>query len=127
MNIEKANEVLAKNSLCLDNGLENLPMIKTVEIEIFEIMNKSKSHPDSQATMWYEKAHLMGIVENNNGTSSAHHHHVGDLTCCSFLVILWHTYYYRDFFYEAMEVIEALRTVNEYKHPFPEENITITL
>jgi hypothetical protein len=127
MNIKKAKEVLATNVLDLSTaGMDYMPM-RTVEIETFEIMNKSKANPNDEETTWYEKAHLLGLVDENKKTHSGQYSPEGDLTCCSFVVKVWHDHYYREFFSGAMEVIEALRTVNEYKDPYPDESITITL
>lgn len=115
MNIKKAKEVLATNVLDLSMaGMDLMPM-KTVKIQTFEIMNKSKANPNEQTT-WYEKAHLLGLVDENQKEG---------LICYSFVVKLWHDHYYREFFSGAMEVIEALRTVNEYNSP-DDESITIT-
>lgn len=127
MNIKKAKEVLATNVLNLSiTGMDYMPM-KTVEIEIFEIMNKSKANPNDEETAWHEKAHLLGLVDKNKKAHSGEYSPEGHLTCWSFVVKVHHNHYYREFFNGAMEVIEALRTVNEYKDPYPDESITITL
>ena len=126
MNILKAKEVLATNVLDLSvAGMEFMPM-KTVEIETFEIMNKSKAYPNGTETCWDEKAQLLGLVKNKK-THSRQYSTAGDLICCSFFVKIHLDYYYREFFSGAMEVIEALRTVNKYKDPYPDESVTIIL
>jgi hypothetical protein len=127
MDIKEAKEVLATNVLNLSvAGMDYMPM-KTVEIEIFEVMNKSKSNPNDEETAWYEKAHLLGLVDENKKNRSGQYSPEGDLTCRSFVVKLWHNYYYREYFSGAMEVIGALRIVNGYKHPYPNESVTIIL
>ncbi len=120
MTIKKAKEILSKNVLDLSTaGMDYMPM-KTISIETFEIMNKSKD-TNAFETSRHEKAYLIGLVGENYDKSGA------DLACQSFFVKVWHNYYYADFFSGAIEVIEALRTLNEYKSPFPNESVTITL
>jgi hypothetical protein len=127
MTIKKAKEILSKNVLDLSMvGLDYMPM-RTVEIETFEIMNKSKSNPNDTETTCHEKAYLLGLVDKNKNSSSGQYSPTGDLICRSFFVNVWHDYYYREFFCDAMEVIQALRILNEYKDPYPDESITITL
>lgn len=127
MNIKRAKDVLSKNVINLSKaGMNYMPM-KTVEIETFEIMNKSKLKPNDEGTTCFEKAYLLGLVDNNKKSSSGEYRPIGDLICCSFFVNVSHNYYYREFFSDAMEVIQALRILNEYKDPYPDESITITL
>lgn len=119
MNIEKAKEILAYNKLDLSMaGIDYIP-VKTVNIERFEIMNKS----NNEDTNWSERAYLLGLVKNNNRKDYGMD---GELTCCSFMVKLGLDYYYREHFNGAMEVIEALRTVNNYKDLFPDDSFTRT-
>jgi len=104
MTIEKAKEILSKNKLHLDNaGLEYLP-IETVEIDAF--------FPDEGTESWTETIHLLGVVGKQNNISGSNYYPKGDYVCRSFFVNIWHDYYYRDFFYEAMEVVEALKLLN---------------
>ena len=124
MNIEKAKKVLAYNVLDLSSaGMDDMPMT-TVEIEVFEIMNKSKD-PNNEETTWYEKAYLLGLVDKNTSGHSGQYSPEGELLCRSFMVKIWHNYYYREFFWEAMQVIMALRVINEYKDPYPEDSVII--
>lgn len=117
MDIKRANEVLSRNVLHLQSaGMDYIP-VKTVEIEIFEIMNESKN-PENQSTAWYEKAVLIGMVTDNNETY--------DFKCESFMVVIHHDHHYCDFYHEAMEVIEALRVVNKWTNPYPDESFTVS-
>lgn len=121
MKLQKAKEVLSENALDLSQaGMDYMPM-RTVEIETFEIMNK----PNDEETTWYEKAYLIGLVDSNKKEHSRQSSPEGDLLCMSFMVKVHHTYYYREFFNTAMEVIQALRVVNEYKNPYPDDRVTV--
>jgi len=121
MTIKKAKEILSKNVLDLSMaGMDFMPM-KTITIETFEIMNKSKN-PNALETSCHEKAYLLGLVDKPNNCDSG-----ADFVCQSFFVKVWRNYYYANFFSGAMEVVQALRITNEYKDPYPDESITITL
>jgi len=117
MNKKEAREVLAKNSLYLDYaGIDLIPM-KTIQINYYEIMNETKyPHKNHGETTWIEQAVLLGVVGENNVTGSMDFDRGGDLICCCFFVKVGFTYYYRDFYEEAIEVIRALRVVNDFNH-----------
>ena len=132
MKLKEAKEILAKNFLDLEiSGLDFIPNLKIIEIEEFEIINQSKDDPNKD-TAWFEKAYLLGIIdEQKKGNPYPLREYVpeGDFYCCSFIVKIWHKHYYREFFREAMEVIEALRIANEYnyKESDDKDKIFITL
>lgn len=116
MNKKEAREVLAKNSLYLDYaGLDLIPM-KTIQINYYEVMNETKyPHKNHGDTTSIEQAVLLGVVGENNDRSSMDFDRGGDLICCCFFVRFGFTYYYRDFYEEAIEVIQALRVVNDFE------------
>ena len=125
MNLKKAKEVLATNVLDLSYcGMGFMPM-KTIEIEVFEIMNQSKSDPHNEQTAWHERAYLLGLVDENKNTRSREYCASGDLICCSFVVKVLHDHYYREYFSGAIEVIQALRIVNKYEEFESAEHISI--
>lgn len=124
MTIEKAKEILADNCLNLvEAGMANIP-VDTVQIETFEVMNPKKEDGE---TTWMDKAQLLGMLKKNKGGSNAHWPSNGDFICSSFMVVIWHDHYYRDYFSGAMEVIEALRVVNEWKDPYPDERVIVSV
>lgn len=125
MNLKKAKEVLATNVLDLSYcGMGFMPM-KTIEIGVFEIMNESESDPHSDYTAWHERAYILGLVDENKNTTSREYYATGDLICSSFVVKVRHDHYYREFFSGAIEVIQALRIVNNYKEFESDEHISI--
>lgn len=97
----QANQILSKNVLDLSAaGLEYMPM-KTICIESFLVMNY---HPENNRKNdkgeMYHEAELLGLVKDN--------------TCSSYFISVHHQYYYREYFQDAIDVIEALRVVNDY-------------
>ena len=115
-NNQWAKEILKSNFLDLfEHGLEEMPM-KTIEIHTFDIKILS-IHQDRKPG---EVAVIIGLISDKPGESET------DFTCPSFMIRVEHRYYYREFFYEAMEVIRALRIINDYQHPIPEESFSIT-
>jgi hypothetical protein len=110
MNTKKANEIIALNVLHLTNsGLDCLPL-KLVFIESFQITGDENGKP--------QEATLIGILEEKSKHSSY-------FKCKSYFVQINNTtYYYRDFMFEAMELIQALRFVNNWKTPYPDESFS---
>ncbi len=98
MNKNEAEKVLNHNKLILNCcGLDflNLPLTQVDAIPI---------HNDKD---WY--AILHGVEWKNKKKG------VTELSCFWIEVPYHHIFYYRDHFSEAMEVIQALRVVNNYK------------
>ena len=102
MNKEEATKIVNHNKLILDNaGIDNIP-VKTVEIEKFEVTNGTGNQRKTVT--------LFGLLR----PADECHNIQTDFLCTSFFVADHLTYWFRDFFSDAMEVIEALRVLGDY-------------
>jgi hypothetical protein len=100
MTIEKAKEILAYNKLNLSiAGMELLP-VKTVNINTFIIIDDGNYEE-------YNSAVLFGLLKEDRSPYV-------DFWCPSYFVNFKDIFYYREMYKDAIEVIEAIRTVNGY-------------
>ena len=107
MTIEEAKEILSHNVLSLPNaGLDYFP-VKIVNIESFRYSNPDKN----ERCRYVELLAMMDVTSNLPKTKNVFE---GSHYCTAFFLFDGSDYYYRDFFYEAMDVIAALRVVNNY-------------
>ena len=101
MTLLEAKELLKNNCLDLSNaGMDRIP-VKTVDIESFTYFKDNDE----------KYADLIGLIKKGE--------------CKSFLIKVRHLHYYADYFSGAMEILQALRLVNEWVNPFEEECCTI--
>ena len=108
MSIEEAKAVLAHNVLNLPNaGLDYFP-VKIVNIESFKISN-----PNKDGHCRYVE--LLAMLDETSNLPKSKKVYEGSHYCTAFFLYDGDNYYYRDFFHEAMEVVAALRTVNDFK------------
>ncbi len=106
--IKEANERLKYNVLDLTNqGLDGFPF-KTVLIDSFCIKEGNREKDIM--------IDLLGVI--NNSESGKY-----DLYCSSYLVRVGLKFYYCDFLFEATEVINAFRTVNNWVNSNEEPTI----
>ena len=115
MTVEEAKEILARNVLKLPNaGLEYFP-VKFVSINSFRISNTD----ENDRCMYAELIAMLDVVSNAPKFKMVSE---GTHYCTAYFVYDGYDYYYRDFFFEAMDVINALRIVNDYRakgqHPY---------
>ena len=99
MTKDEAIDILSKNVLRLDiDGIAELPL-GIVEIDGFNVTNEHIDFP----------VKLLGLIPlYYNGENNA------DLQCYSYFVNLGEIYHYRNSFFAALKVIEALRVLNDY-------------
>lgn len=111
MDIKKANEILSRNKLNLRGcGMEKIP-VKTVEIEEFEI--NQNPIQENGITARRENAILIGMI-----TKKKARHIDSNFLCLSFMVQVHYDFHYCDYYSEAMQVIQALRVVNNWVYPY---------
>jgi len=109
MNKEQAKKILEKNVLNdLFNSLDDLP-IYTIDIDSFSV---SKTDGDY--------AYLLGVIKKTKKSKS-------DFFCSSFFVLYNDSYYYRETFSGAIEVIVALRTLNNFERKYDDEGVNIII
>ena len=107
MSIPEADKILNYNVLNLNNaGLDYFP-VKFVKIDSFIIgEEKNPNHPPM--------AEILAMLEKSDSNDEKFYHPEADYYCSCFMINDGHSYYYRDFFHEAMDVIKALRIKNGY-------------
>lgn len=107
MTTNAAKEILSYNVLNLRNaGIDHIPA-KFVQIETFNITQIDEKNHCKHAT-------LLGMIDKSDSFENISVRPHGDYCCTSFMVKVGLDYYYRDFFYEALDVIKALRIKNGY-------------
>jgi hypothetical protein len=101
----EAHEILKYNTLKFNEfGIQTIP-VKTAEITSIGVLYNEKN--DSIAF-----AQLFGLLKTKSEMKNCKY----DFSCSSYMVHFDETFYFRNEFNEAIQVIAALQTINDYSH-----------